>query len=144
MGDRVAVRDKEDYLYTYPWVNRDSGADNGRPNAVWDRGNNFRTWAENQHRRLPLPNSALNCREAVSVLLYMYHALSKQDIITAYRAANYEGNSPAVNLLFGLEDNACTHKIAATDLKDFVKTGDILIFHSNRGSELGHVALVIR
>jgi hypothetical protein len=25
LGDRLAVRDKEDYLYTYPWVSRDSG-----------------------------------------------------------------------------------------------------------------------
>ena len=73
----------------------------------------------------------------------MYHALSKQDITTAYRAANYEGDSPAVNLLFGLEDKGCTHKIAATGLQDFVKTGDILIFHSNRGSKLSHVALVL-
>lgn len=84
LGDRLAVRDKEDYLYTYPWVNRNSGAENDQPNAVWARGNSFRAWAEHPHRRLPLPKSALNCWEAVSVLLYMYHAVTKQDIRTAY------------------------------------------------------------
>lgn len=143
LGDRLAVRDKEDYLYTYPWVNRDSGVDGGRSNAVWERGNSFREWAEHPHRRLPTPKSALNCWEGVAVLLYMYHALSKQDITTAYKAATYEGDGPAVNLLFGLEDETCTHQLEAKALQDFVKTGDVLIFHSNRGSELGHVALVI-
>ncbi len=143
LGDRLAVRDKEDYLYTYPWVNRDSGVDSGRSNAVWARGNNFREWAEHPHRRLPSPNSALNCWEGVSVLLYMYHALSKQDITIAYRAATYEGDNPAVTLLFGLEDKECTHQVEAKDLQDFVKTGDVLVFHSNRGSKLGHVALVL-
>jgi len=63
LGDRLAVRDKEDYLYTYPWVNRDSGANGGDPNAIWERGNSFREWAEHPHRRLPSPNSALNCWE---------------------------------------------------------------------------------
>jgi hypothetical protein len=45
LGDRLAVRDKEDYLYTYPWVSRDSGVEKGQPNAIWARGNNFRSWA---------------------------------------------------------------------------------------------------
>jgi len=79
----------------------------------------------------------------VSVLLYMYHALSKQEITTAYSAANYAGDQPAVNALFGLKDTSFTHEIHAKDLHNFVHTVDVLIFHSNRDSELGHVALVL-
>ncbi len=33
--------------------------------------------------------------------------------------------------------------VTANTLKDVVKTGDVLVFRSNRGSELGHVALVL-
>ncbi len=97
LGDRISVHDKDTYLYTYPWVSRNSEAPIGRPDAIWYRGNAFRRWVEHPHRRLPEPNSALNCWEAVAVLLYMHHALSKQEIATAYTAANYEGDTPAVN-----------------------------------------------
>jgi hypothetical protein len=95
------------------------------------------------HRRLPSPNSALNCWEGVSVLLYLYHALSKQDVLTAYSVATYNGDEPAVNALFGLENKAYTHTLSSEELQGFVKTGDVLIFHSNRSSSLCHVALVL-
>jgi hypothetical protein len=73
----------------------------------------------------------------------LYHAVTKEDIRTAYRSANYEGDSLSVNVLFGLEDKEFTHKIPVQDLHNFVETGDVLVFHSNKGSELGHVALVL-
>ena len=43
----------------------------------------------------------------------MYHAVTKQDVRTAYQAADFEGDTLAVNLLFGLNDKDFTHRVPA-------------------------------
>lgn len=144
LGDRIANHDKEEYLYTYKWVNRSISANDGDTNAVWARGNHFRTWVEHPYKRLPSPNSSLNCWEAVSVLLFNYHALTKQEIISAYSIANhYDGDMAAIKLLFSKNDDSKIVQCSTSSLADIVETGDILVFQSNRGTEMGHVALVL-
>ena len=53
LGDRIAIHDKENFLYTYSWTSR-----NGEYNS-WIRGNAFKSWAENPYSRLPAANSKL-------------------------------------------------------------------------------------
>lgn len=90
LGDRIAAYDKEHYLSTYRWVPR--GGENG-----WAHGNDFKSWVQDTYKRLPQPDSELNCWEAVLVLLYLYHAITKQEIMTAYEAkADFTSDDEAV------------------------------------------------
>ena len=73
----------------------------------------------------------------------MYHAITKSDIRETYsNLADGSGDSNAVKQLFGMETSE-SQNMKAEDLRGFVKTGDILVFHSNRSQEIGHVALVL-
>jgi len=137
LGDRIATHDKETFFYTYKWTTR-----NGAHNS-WIRGNQFRDWVEDSYKRLPQKNSELNCWEAVMTLLFQYHAVTKAQIQGSYsKCADGTGDTAAVSQLFGL-DETCTQTMPAESLRKFVQTGDILVFQSNRGTEIGHVALVL-
>ena len=70
----------------------------------------------------------------------MYHAITKAEIQTIYSLHN--DDTEAAHQLLGLQLGS-SKQVKAEDLASYVKTGDILVFHSNRGTELGHVALVL-
>lgn len=142
LGDRISMRDKNQYLYTYSWVTRSSDARSGNKNALWSKGNDFRTWAESLGKGLPAPNSALNCWEAISVLLFLNRALTKEAIVEAYQSAS-TNDTDAVTKLYGLDDTSCSFTCSSEDLQTRVEPGDVIVFHSNRYSQFAHVALVL-
>lgn len=78
------------------------------------------------------------------ILLREYHAINKQTIVEAYEsAATIVNDNPAVEQLLGLSDPKFFRRKPVSELKGYVENGDIIIFHSNKGSELAHVALVL-
>ena len=141
LGDRIAIHDKEKYLYTYKWVMRSarSGTDPQKA-PIWNQGNDFRSWVEST-KPFPRPGSAINCWEAIAILLVRLTDVTKQDIKKAYdEHVTGTSDQGAVSALFGL---GAGQKTNMQDLVGNLKTGDVLFFHPQGKQSITHVVLVL-
>lgn len=132
LGESIADYDKA-VLYTFRWTPR--GDDN-----CWSRGNDFKSWILSG-KKLPTPKSALNCWEAVMVVLYLYNALDKKEVQRDYDLL--KADTTAAKRILGFDTPETFSVVKFGDLDSAVQPGDILAFKSNTSLEMAHVAIVL-